>query len=36
VESAAFAWFARRALAGLPSSAGSVSGADRARILGGV
>jgi anhydro-N-acetylmuramic acid kinase len=32
----AFAWFARRTLAGLPSSAGSVTGAEGARILGGV
>lgn len=36
VEAVAFAWFARRTLAGLPSSAGSVTGAAGARILGGV
>jgi len=36
VESAAFAWFAHRTLAGLPSSAGSVTGAAGVRILGGV
>ena len=36
VEAVAFAWFARRTLAGLPSSAGSVTGARGARILGGV
>jgi anhydro-N-acetylmuramic acid kinase len=36
VEAVAFAWFARRTLAGLPSSAGSVTGAEGARILGGV
>jgi anhydro-N-acetylmuramic acid kinase len=36
VEAIAFAWFARRTLAGLPSSAGSVTGAKGARILGGV
>jgi 1,6-anhydro-N-acetylmuramate kinase len=32
----AFAWFARRTLGGLTSSAGSVTGAAGARILGGV
>jgi anhydro-N-acetylmuramic acid kinase len=36
VESIAFAWFARRTLAGLPSNAGSVTGAAGARILGGI
>jgi anhydro-N-acetylmuramic acid kinase len=36
VEAVAFAWFARRTLEGLPSSAGSVTGARGARILGGV
>ena len=36
VEAIAFAWFAHRTLAGLPSSAGSVTGARGARILGGV
>jgi anhydro-N-acetylmuramic acid kinase len=36
VEAVAFAWFARRTLAGLTSSAGSVTGASGARILGGV
>jgi anhydro-N-acetylmuramic acid kinase len=36
VEAIAFAWFARRTLAGLPSSAGSVTGARGARILGGI
>jgi anhydro-N-acetylmuramic acid kinase len=36
VEAVAFAWFARRTLAGLPSSAGTVTGARGARILGGV
>ena len=36
VEAVAFAWFARRTLDGLTSSAGSVTGADGARILGGV
>jgi len=36
VEAVAFAWFARRTLAGLPSSAGRVTGAEGARILGGV
>ena len=36
VEAAAFAWFARRTLEGLTSSAGSVTGAKGARILGGV
>jgi anhydro-N-acetylmuramic acid kinase len=36
VEAVAFAWFARRTLEGLPSSAGSVTGAAGSRILGGV
>jgi anhydro-N-acetylmuramic acid kinase len=36
VEAVAFAWFARRTLAGLTSSAGTVTGAKGARILGGV
>jgi anhydro-N-acetylmuramic acid kinase len=36
VEAVAFAWFAMRTLAGLTSSAGSVTGAKGARILGGV
>jgi anhydro-N-acetylmuramic acid kinase len=36
VEAIAFAWFARRTLAGLPSSAPSVTGASGARILGGI
>jgi anhydro-N-acetylmuramic acid kinase len=36
VEAVAFAWFARRTLAGQTSSAGSVTGARGARILGGV
>ena len=36
VEAVAMAWFARRTLAGLTSSAGSVTGAKGARILGGV
>jgi anhydro-N-acetylmuramic acid kinase len=36
VEAAAFAWFARRTLDGLTSSAGTVTGAAGARILGGV
>jgi anhydro-N-acetylmuramic acid kinase len=36
VEAVAFAWFARRTLEGQPSSAGSVTGARGARILGGV
>jgi anhydro-N-acetylmuramic acid kinase len=36
VEAVAFAWFARRTLAGMTSSAGSVTGARGARILGGV
>jgi anhydro-N-acetylmuramic acid kinase len=35
VEAAAFAWFARRTLDGLTSSA-SVTGTEGARILGGV
>ena len=36
VEAVAFAWFAKRTLEGLTSSAGSVTGARGARILGGV
>jgi anhydro-N-acetylmuramic acid kinase len=36
VEAVAFAWFAKRTLAGMTSSAGSVTGAKGARILGGV
>jgi anhydro-N-acetylmuramic acid kinase len=36
VEAVAFAWFAERTLAGLTASAGSVTGARGARILGGV
>ena len=36
VEAVAFAWFARRTLEGLTSSAASVTGAAGARILGGV
>ncbi|HEX4242494.1 MAG TPA: anhydro-N-acetylmuramic acid kinase [Steroidobacteraceae bacterium] len=36
VEATAFAWFAQRTLAGLPSSAPSVTGAAGPRILGGV
>jgi anhydro-N-acetylmuramic acid kinase len=36
VEAVAFAWFASRTLEGLTSSAGSVTGAKGARILGGV
>jgi anhydro-N-acetylmuramic acid kinase len=36
VEAVAFAWFAMRTLEGLTSSAGSVTGAKGARILGGV
>ena len=36
VEAAAFAYFAHRTLAGLPSSAASVTGARGARILGGI
>jgi anhydro-N-acetylmuramic acid kinase len=36
VEAVAFAWFAHRTLAGLTSSAASVTGARGARILGGV
>jgi anhydro-N-acetylmuramic acid kinase len=36
VEAIAFAWFAHRTLAGLPSNAPSVTGARGARILGGV
>jgi len=36
VEAVAFAWFAKRMIEGLTSSAGSVTGAKGARILGGV
>ena len=36
VEAIAFAWFAKRTLQGLPSSAASVTGAKGARVLGGV
>jgi len=36
VEAVAFAWFAERTLAGRTSSAGSVTGALGARILGGI
>ncbi len=36
VEAIAFAWFAKRTLAGLTSSAAGVTGARGARILGGV
>ena len=36
VEAAAFAFFAYRTLAGLPSSAASVTGARGARVLGGI
>jgi anhydro-N-acetylmuramic acid kinase len=36
VEAVAFAWFAMRTLEGLTSSAGSVTGAKGARILGGI
>lgn len=36
VEAIAFAWFAKRTLQGLTSSASSVTGAKGARILGGV
>ncbi len=36
VEAAAFAYFARRTLAGLPSSSPTVTGARGARILGGI
>ena len=36
VEAVAFAWFARRTLAGMTSNAASVTGAEGARILGGV
>ena len=36
VEAVAFAWFAKRTLDGLTSSAGGVTGAKGARILGGV
>jgi anhydro-N-acetylmuramic acid kinase len=36
VEAVAFAWFAERTLAGLTSSAATVTGARGARILGGV
>ena len=36
VEAVALAWFARRTSSGLPSNAGSVTGAKGGRILGGV
>jgi len=36
VEAVAFGWFAKRTLAGLPSSSGSVTGSRGARILGGI
>ncbi|MGA2341751.1 MAG: anhydro-N-acetylmuramic acid kinase [Steroidobacteraceae bacterium] len=36
VEAIAFAWFARRTLTRQPSSAGSVTGAQGARVLGGI
>lgn len=36
VEAAAFAWFAARTLAGLPSNASAVTGAAGPRVLGGV
>ncbi len=36
VEAVAFAWFARKTLAGQPSSAPSVTGATGPRILGGI
>jgi anhydro-N-acetylmuramic acid kinase len=36
VEAVAFAWFAKRTLAGMTSSSGSVTGSRGARILGGV
>jgi anhydro-N-acetylmuramic acid kinase len=36
VEAVAFAWFAMRTLEGLTSSAGTVTGAKGARILGGI
>jgi anhydro-N-acetylmuramic acid kinase len=36
LEAVAFAWFAPRTLAGLTSSAGSVTSARGARILGGI
>jgi anhydro-N-acetylmuramic acid kinase len=36
VEAIAFAWFARRTMNGLPSSAASVTGAAGPRILGGI
>ena len=36
VEAIAFAWFAKRTLQGRTSSAGSVTGANGARILGGI
>jgi len=36
VEAVAFAWFAKRTLEGLTSSSGGVTGANGARILGGV
>jgi anhydro-N-acetylmuramic acid kinase len=36
VEAIAFGWFAQRTLAGMTSSAASVTGARSPRILGGV
>jgi anhydro-N-acetylmuramic acid kinase len=36
IEAIAFAWFAQRTLAGMTSSAGSVTGARGARVLGGI
>jgi anhydro-N-acetylmuramic acid kinase len=36
VEAVAFAWFAKRTLNGVTSSAGSVTGARGARVLGGI
>jgi anhydro-N-acetylmuramic acid kinase len=36
VEAIAFAWFAKRTLAGLPSNAPSVTGARGLRVLGGI
>jgi anhydro-N-acetylmuramic acid kinase len=36
VEAIAFAWFAQRTLAGMTSSAASVTGARGARVLGGI
>jgi anhydro-N-acetylmuramic acid kinase len=36
VEAIAFGWFARRALAGLPANAPSVTGARGPRVLGGI